>query len=58
MPIGRISIDLFFPYVCFLKLEVPQALRIDGLHLSPIGAAAVAQVLRRDAPPLIPAEQP
>jgi hypothetical protein len=41
---------LFFPNVTFLKLTVPVSLKIDTLHLSPLGSAAVATILARQSP--------
>lgn len=35
----------FHPDVRFVKIGVPPDLKLDGAHLSPLGAAAVAQVL-------------
>ncbi len=52
-PVDRADLNLIFrPYVSFVKVSIPRTLRmVDGLHLSAEGARAVAQALRRHAPP-------
>ena len=42
---------VFHPHVSFVALSIPPAFRFDPLHLSAPGARAVAQALRRHAPP-------
>lgn len=41
------------PYVTFVRVAVPGTLTVDGQHLSPVGSLAFAQMLLRDAPPLV-----
>lgn len=50
-PADRADLNaLFSPYVNFVKLTVPRDLTVDEVHLSPLGCAAVAQVLARVTP--------
>jgi hypothetical protein len=44
---------IFHPHVSFVALSIPPGFQFDALHLSAAGARAVAQALRRHAPPLI-----
>jgi hypothetical protein len=52
-PIDRGDLNrLFYPHVSFVALSIPPSLQFDGRHLSELGARAVAQALRRYAPPV------
>jgi hypothetical protein len=53
LPIDRADLNrIFHPHVSFVALSIPPVFQFDGLHLSVPGARAVAQALRRHAPPL------
>lgn len=53
LQIDRADLNLIFhPHVSFVALSIPPVFQFDGLHLSAPGAQAVAQALRRHAPPL------
>jgi hypothetical protein len=41
---------LFYPSVKFVKVAVPDDLKVDRLHFSPLGCAAVARLLAQAAP--------
>jgi hypothetical protein len=52
LQIDRADLNLIFhPHVSFVALAIPPVFQFDGLHLSAPGARAVAQALRRHAPP-------
>lgn len=42
----------FEPHATFIRVGVPAALTTDSLHLTPVGSAAVAELLAREVPPL------
>lgn len=43
----------FWPYATMIQMTIPDALKIDGLHLTSLGSAAVAETLSRHAPPMV-----
>jgi hypothetical protein len=61
-PVGRdVRGDLnvvFAPYASFLRIYVPPSFMLDEHHLTAEGSLAVAQALRRDAPPSVTVPQP